>query len=60
MASLREVVLHYDTGGTPNPYLDPKMEKLGLTDSEVDALVAFMEALTGEGYQDVTPAAFPQ
>lgn len=60
VATLREVVLHYDKGGNPNPYLDPKMEKLGLTDGEVDALVQFMEALTGEGYQDVAPAEFPQ
>ena len=60
VSTLRAVVLHYDTGGPPNPYLDPKMEPLDLTDAEIDALVQFMEALTGEGYWDVAPAEFPQ
>jgi hypothetical protein len=27
--------------------------------AEVAALVAFMEALDGEGYEDVAPASFP-
>lgn len=60
MATLEEVVEHYDKGGTPNPYLDPKMEKLNLTAEEKKALVTFMNALTGEGYQDEPPAHFPQ
>ncbi|MFQ5790655.1 MAG: cytochrome-c peroxidase [Acidobacteriota bacterium] len=60
IATLREVVEHYNKGGNPNPYLDAKMEKLNLTDEEIDALVAFMEALEGEGYMDTAPAAFPQ
>lgn len=60
MATLREVVEHYNRGGTKNPYLSPKITPLGLTPAEVDALVAFMEALDGEGYQDVAPTLFPQ
>lgn len=60
MATLREVVEHYNRGGTKNPYLSPKITPLGLTPQEVDALVALMEALSGEGYQDTAPAAFPQ
>ena len=40
--------------------LDPKVEPLHLTPAEIDALVAMMEALDGEGYQDTAPAAFPQ
>jgi cytochrome c peroxidase len=60
IATLREVVEHYDKGGTPNPHLDPKMKKLGLTPDEIDALVAFMKALDGEGWQDTPPASFPQ
>ncbi len=36
------------------------MEPLNLTEEEIDALVAFMEALDGEGYQDTAPVAFPQ
>ncbi len=47
-------------GGRPNPHLDPKIEPLNLTGKEIDALVAFMEALEGEGYQDTPPSAFPQ
>ena len=47
-------------GGAANPNLDEKMEPLNLTEEEIDALVAFMEALDGEGYQDTAPVAFPQ
>ncbi len=58
--TLREVVQHYNKGGNPNPKLDPKIKSLDLNAEEIDALVAFMEALNGEGYQDVPPTAFPQ
>jgi cytochrome c peroxidase len=60
IATLREVVVHYNIGGIANPHLSPKMQPLNLTDDEVGALVAFMEALEGEGYQDVAPEMFPQ
>ena len=60
LATLREVVEHYDKRGAPNPYLDLKLDALNLTEEEIDALVAFMEALDGEGYQDVSPALFPE
>jgi cytochrome c peroxidase len=60
IATLREVVELYNRGGDKNPYLDPKIEPLHLTPAEVDALVAFMQALDGEGYQDAPPASFPQ
>jgi len=60
MATLREVVVHYNVGGIENPWLSPKIEALELTDEEIDALVAFMEALDGEGYMDEAPSAFPQ
>jgi len=63
--TLREVVEHYVKGGTPNPYLDRKIdrrfaEQLDLNENEITALVKFMEALDGEGYQDTAPASFPQ
>jgi cytochrome c peroxidase len=58
--TLREVVEWYNRGGEKNPCLDPKIEPLHLTAAEIDALVAFMDALDGEGYQDRAPAAFPQ
>ncbi len=60
LATLRDVVEHYRKGGTPNPLLSPKMFKLELSEADVDALVAFMEALAGEGWQDEPPALFPQ
>ena len=59
-ATLREVVEFYDRGGHPNPWLDAKIGPLNLTDEQKDALVAFMEALNGEGYADSMPALFPQ
>lgn len=58
--TLREVVTFYNRGGNANPNLDPKMQPLSLTDEEIDALVAMMEAMSGEGYADVGPSLFPQ
>jgi len=60
VATLREAVELYNRGGEKNPHLDVKMEPLGLTPAEVDAIVAFLESLTGEGYQDTAPRSFPQ
>jgi cytochrome c peroxidase len=48
LATLEEVVEHYDKGGNPNPALDKDMKKLNLTAQEKADLVAFMKALTGE------------
>jgi len=60
LPTLRDVMVHYNKGGHANPTLDPKMKPLGLTEGEIQALVKFMEALDGEGYQDKGPASFPQ
>lgn len=60
VATLREVVEFYNRGGEKNPWLDPKMKPLGLTETEIDALVEFMKALEGQGYQDTPPTSFPQ
>lgn len=60
LATLQEVVEHYNKGGNPNPNLSPLIKPLKLTNDEVYALVAFLEALKGEGYQDNGPRAFPQ
>jgi len=59
-ATLRDVMDHYNQGGIANPHLSPKMEALDLSDLELDALVAFMGALEGEGFLDTPPAVFPQ
>jgi len=58
--TLRETVEHYNKGGNPNPWLSKKIRPLNLTEEEIDALVAFMEALDGEGYMDTAPVAFPK
>ena len=63
--TLREVVELYIKGGNRNPHLDRQIdhrfaEQLDLSENEITALVKFMEALDGEGYQDTEPTAFPQ
>ncbi|MBI5396842.1 MAG: cytochrome-c peroxidase [Verrucomicrobia bacterium] len=59
-ATLRDTVVHYNKGGTPNPHLSPKIKPLNLTEDEITALVKFMEALNGEGYMDTEPKSFPK
>ena len=49
LAALREVVEFYSRGGTPNPNLDPIMKPLQLSETEIQSLVDFLEALTGAG-----------
>ena len=48
LATLEQVMDHYDKGGTPNPSLDPDMKPLKLTAQEKADVVAFMKALSGE------------
>ena len=59
-ATLRDVMELYNRGGNKNPYLDPKMTPLNLTPAEIDAVVEFMKALEGEGFQDSAPKSFPR
>jgi cytochrome c peroxidase len=56
-ATLLDVVKFYDKGGEPNPYLDGGIVPLKLGEQEMKDLVAFMEALTGEGDGAATRAA---
>jgi len=61
LATLEEVVDFYDKGGVANPQLDKEMKKLNLTDQQKRDLVALMKAMSGEGWQNITPpATFPQ
>lgn len=54
IATLREVVVHYNNGGVThesdpvNPFLSGGIRPLNLTEEQIDDLVAFMEALTSE------------
>jgi len=60
LATLRDVVEFYNRGGVANPNLTPRIRPLKLTPQDVDALVAFLESLNGEGYQDTPPKHFPR
>ena len=47
LATLEDVIDHYDRGGNPNPHLDTEIRHLQLTSDEKQALIAFLRALTG-------------
>lgn len=53
LRTLEDVVRFYDQGGHPNPGLDPLVQPLELEDNEVDALVAFLESLTGDNVDEL-------
>ena len=46
LASLWDVVDHYNRGGEANPFLDGGIEPLALSEAEINQLVAFLFALT--------------
>jgi cytochrome c peroxidase len=58
LATLRDVVVHYNNGGVTkegdrvNDFLSGGIRPLDLTDREIDDLVAFMEALTSPQFAD--------
>jgi len=58
--TLRQVMELYNRGGNKNPWLSPLMLPLELSEQEIDDLVAFMHALTGELTNADPPAALPQ
>ena len=61
LKTLEDVVEYYDKGGIKNKNLDENLKPLKLTDAEKKDLVAFLKALSGEGWQQAkAPAAFPQ
>lgn len=47
LATLMDVVEHYNKGGTPNAYLSDKIKPLKLTEQEKLDLVEFMKACSG-------------
>jgi cytochrome c peroxidase len=52
--TLWDVIDHYNKGdGLKNPYLDEDMQPLGLTEDEIDDLVAFLASLTSRIYQEL-------
>ncbi|MEM9578245.1 MAG: cytochrome c peroxidase [Pseudomonadota bacterium] len=51
LETLRDVVVFYNEGGGTNDFAENKSEAiqpLGLNDGEIDAIVAFLESLSGE------------
>lgn len=46
LATLKDVVAHYNTGGKNHPNKSDKIKPLGLTEQEKGDLVAFLETLT--------------
>jgi cytochrome c peroxidase len=56
MATLWDVVDHYNKGGEPNAYLDGGIEPLALTSNEEDQLVAFLFSLTDDRLADQNDA----
>lgn len=58
MATLWDVIDHYNKGGEYNPYLDGGIEPLALTDTEVDQLVSFLFTLTDVRFADDNKAEF--
>jgi cytochrome c peroxidase len=61
LKTLDDVVEFYDKGGIANRNLDEKLKPLHLTVDEKRALVEFMKALSGEGWEQMTaPATLPQ
>lgn len=62
--TLEEVIDHYNKGGIKNPWLDPRMKPLNLTEQDKKDLIAFLtEGLSGEGWQHVKapqPEEFPR
>lgn len=61
LSTLEEVIDYYDKGGIPNKNLHPLMRPLHLNTEDQEALVSFLRALSGRGWQHFTePAEFPQ
>jgi len=58
LPSLRDVLLFYNQGGVPNEVLDPLISPLGLSDAEIDDLLAFLQSLTGGNVDALVSDAF--
>src|SRR5262249_10884570 len=49
--TLWDTMDHYNKGGVQNPFLDGGIQRLGLTEAELDDLVAFLASLTSDRYE---------
>jgi cytochrome c peroxidase len=61
LKTLEDVVQYYNRGGNKNENLNPLIYPLNLFDEDVQALVSFLKALDGDGWQHFTePKSFPE
>lgn len=64
LATLRDVVVFYANATVTSRTIPNRSVRLigpnRLTDADIDALVAFLKTLDGEGYQDQAPRYFPR
>jgi cytochrome c peroxidase len=59
--TLGEVLDLYAKGGEPNPHLDTRLAPFYLDEETKRALLAFLDSLNGEGWQNIKPpAGLPQ
>jgi cytochrome c peroxidase len=58
LSSLREVVQFYNRGGIVNENLSPLIKPLNLSDTEIDALVALLQTLTGSNVPQLVEDGF--
>ena len=60
LRTLRQVVEFYNRGGIKNELLDPLIQPLGLSDGEVDSIVALLNSLTGSNVDELVADALSQ
>jgi len=60
LATLWDVMDHYNKGGEANPFLDGGIEPLALTEKEIDQLVAFLFTLTDVRFAGENQRQFEQ
>jgi cytochrome c peroxidase len=59
--TLPEVLDLYAKGALPNPHLDTRLTPFYLDEETKRDLLAFLDSLNGEGWQNITPPTkFPQ
>ncbi|MGZ8136987.1 MAG: cytochrome c peroxidase [Methylococcaceae bacterium] len=58
LQTLKQVVEFYNQGGIANENLDSLIKPLSLSGQEIDELVAFLNALTGDNVKDLVADAF--
>ncbi|HYP13875.1 MAG TPA: cytochrome c peroxidase [Bryobacteraceae bacterium] len=58
LATLWDVMDHYNKGGVPNPFLDGGIQRLALTEEDINDLVALMDAFTSSQFKTKGTAEF--